>query len=127
MSSYSEFKNDAKSLAWSLIIGAGILLALQLYVVLGALVLLAVILPIVRLLGGKNPSRDLSIKLGTLYGLGGSLIILLFIGLFWFLGEVWNTGTDRTVEMSPEYHKRVEQIIKENHKNYPKPRYLNQN
>ena len=81
MSSYSEFKNDAKSLAWSLIIGAGILLALQLYVVLGALVLLAIILPIVRLLGGKNPSRDLSIKLGTLYGLGGSLIILLFIGL----------------------------------------------
>lgn len=108
------------------LIGAIFWFLVNIYVALGALILLAVILPIVRLIWGKDPARDLSIKLGTIYGLGGSLIILVFIGLFWFLGEVWSVGTDRTVEMSPEYHKRVEQIIKENHKDYPKPRYLNQ-
>lgn len=106
------------------LIGAIFWFLVNIYVALGALILLAVILPIVRLIWGKDPARDLSIKLGTIYGLGGSLIILVFIGLFWFLGEVWGMG--KTKEMSPEYHKRVEQIIKENHKDYPKPRYLNQ-
>jgi hypothetical protein len=126
MSSYSEFKSDAKSLAWSFILVRLVVLLTQFYILLGAIVILALVLPIVRLIGGKNPSRDLAIKKGVIYGLGGSLIILVFIGFFNFVGTVWNKGKHVQVRSDVEVEQVMEKYNRENKNNFRKPRYINQ-
>ena len=99
MSSYSEFKSDAKSLAGGIIVFAIIGALIQLSVALIILGLCLLIIPITRLLGDNSEGEIQAIKAGVFYGVAIGVVVSFFIVAF---STLFNAPAFQSTHISPE-------------------------
>jgi large-conductance mechanosensitive channel len=100
MSSYSEFRSDAKSLAGGIIVFAIIGALIQLSVALIILGLCLLIIPIARLILGDNSEGEIqAIKAGVFYGVAIGVVVSFFIVAF---STLFNAPAFQSTHISPE-------------------------